>query len=212
MNDLGDLYQEIILDHYKKPRNAGRLEQPTCSAAGDNPLCGDKISITVKKTGDRIEDIRWNGAGCAISTASASLMSDAVKGKTLREFEGLFDRFHAMVTATGGCAGGTARPAVAMALQNKVIPDHLTAAFAGMERDAVNKVREYHAAAAPPSSPSIVIFKDGKVAEMFGRERIEQRSAPEVAADLVEAFNKHCTKAGPSIPAEQFAKLTNVQA
>jgi len=105
MNDLGDLYQEIILDHYKKPRNAGRIEQPTCSAAGDNPLCGDKISITVRKTGDRIEDIRWNGAGCAISTASASLMSEAVKGKTLREFEGLFDRFHAMVTGTGGSDG-----------------------------------------------------------------------------------------------------------
>jgi len=105
MNDLGDLYQEIILDHYKKPRNAGRIEQPTCSAAGDNPLCGDKISVTVKKTGDRIEDIRWNGAGCAISTASASLMSEAVKGKTLREFEGLFDKFHAMVTGTGGAEG-----------------------------------------------------------------------------------------------------------
>jgi len=105
MNDLGDLYQEIILDHYKKPRNAGRIEQPTCSAAGDNPLCGDKISVTVKKTGDRIEDIRWNGAGCAISTASASLMSEAVKGKTRREFEGLFDKFHAMVTGTGGAEG-----------------------------------------------------------------------------------------------------------
>jgi putative YphP/YqiW family bacilliredoxin len=117
-----------------------------------------------------------------------------------------------VINSICGCAGGTARPAVAMALQNKVIPDHLTAAFAGMERDAVNKVREYHAAAAPPSSPSIVIFKDGKVAEMFGRERIEGRMAPEVAAELVEAFNKHCTKAGPSIPPEQFAKLTNVQA
>ena len=105
MNDLGDLYQEIILDHYKKPRNAGRIDQPSCSAAGDNPLCGDKISVTVKKSGDRIEDIRWNGAGCAISTASASLMSEAVKGKTLREFEGLFDRFHAMVTGTGGSEG-----------------------------------------------------------------------------------------------------------
>ena len=117
-----------------------------------------------------------------------------------------------VINSICGCAGGTARPAVAMALQNKVIPDHLTAAFAGMERDAVNKVREYHAAAAPPSSPSIVLFKDGQVAEMFGRERIEQRSASEVAADLVEAFNRHCTKAGPSIPPEQFAKLTNVQA
>jgi len=105
MNDLGHLYQEIILDHYKKPRNAGRIEQPTCSAAGDNPLCGDKISVTVRKAGDRIEDLRWNGAGCAISTASASLMSEAVKGKTLREFEGLFEKFHSMVTGTGGSEG-----------------------------------------------------------------------------------------------------------
>lgn len=117
-----------------------------------------------------------------------------------------------VINSICGCAGGTARPAIAMALQNKVIPDQLTAAFAGMERDAVNKVREYHAEAAPPSSPSIVIFKDGKVAEMFGRERIEQRSASEVAADLIAAFNRHCTKSGPSIPPEQFAKLTNVQA
>lgn len=105
MNDLGDLYQEIILDHYKKPRNAGRLEQPTCSAAGDNPLCGDKISITVRKAGDRIEDLRWKGAGCAISTASASLMSEAIKGKTLAEFEALFTRFHDMVTGKGSSEG-----------------------------------------------------------------------------------------------------------
>ena len=105
MNELGDLYQEIILDHYKKPRNAGRLEQPTCSAAGDNPLCGDKISVTVKTSGDRLEDIRWKGAGCAISTASASLMSEAVKGKTRAEIESLFTRFHDMVTGKGGSDG-----------------------------------------------------------------------------------------------------------
>ena len=105
MNELGDLYQEIILDHYKQPRNAGRLEQPTCSAAGDNPLCGDKISVTVKKTADRIEDIRWNGAGCAISTASASLMSEAVKGLSLSEFQSLFDQFHSMVMGTGPSEG-----------------------------------------------------------------------------------------------------------
>jgi nitrogen fixation NifU-like protein len=105
MNELGDLYQEIILDHYKKPRNAGRIEQPTCSAAGDNPLCGDKISVTVRKAANRIEDIRWNGAGCAISTASASLMSEAVKGKTLPEVESLFTRFHDMVTGKGGSEG-----------------------------------------------------------------------------------------------------------
>jgi nitrogen fixation NifU-like protein len=90
MNDLGDLYQEIILDHYKKPRNAGRLEEPSCSASGDNPLCGDKISITVKKSGDKVEDIRWKGAGCAISTASASLMSEAIKGKSVADIDALF--------------------------------------------------------------------------------------------------------------------------
>ncbi|HLY07848.1 MAG TPA: SUF system NifU family Fe-S cluster assembly protein [Planctomycetota bacterium] len=105
MNELGDLYQEIILDHYKKPRNAGRIEQPTCSAAGDNPLCGDKIAVTVKKVGSRIEDIRWNGAGCAISTASASLMSEAVKGLSMAEFESLFTRFHDMVTGKGSPEG-----------------------------------------------------------------------------------------------------------
>lgn len=117
-----------------------------------------------------------------------------------------------VINSVCGCAGGTARPAVAIALQNKLIPDQLVAVFAGMERDAVNKVREHHATAAPPSSPSIVLFKDGQVAEMFGRERIEQRSAQDVAADLVEAFNRHCSKSGPSIPPEQFAKLSHVQA
>jgi nitrogen fixation NifU-like protein len=105
MNDLGDLYQEIILDHYKKPRNAGRLEEPSCSASGDNPLCGDKISITVKKAGDKVADIRWNGAGCAISTASASLMSEAIKGKSLSEIDALFGRFHDMVTGKGSAEG-----------------------------------------------------------------------------------------------------------
>jgi nitrogen fixation NifU-like protein len=105
MNDLGDLYQEIILDHYKKPRNAGRLEEPSCSASGDNPLCGDKISITVKKSGDKVEDIRWKGAGCAISTASASLMSEAIKGKSIADIDALFSKFHAMVTGTGSSEG-----------------------------------------------------------------------------------------------------------
>ena len=105
MHELGDLYQEIILDHYKKPRNAGLIEQPTCSAQGDNPLCGDKIAVTAKVTGDRVEDIRWKGAGCAISTASASLMSEAVKGKSKADFAALFEKFHAMVTGKGPSDG-----------------------------------------------------------------------------------------------------------
>lgn len=105
MHELGDLYQEIILDHYKKPRNAGRLEEPSCSASGDNPLCGDKISVTVKKAGDKVEDIRWKGAGCAISTASASLMSEAIKGKSTKDIDALFHKFHDMVTGKGGSDG-----------------------------------------------------------------------------------------------------------
>jgi nitrogen fixation NifU-like protein len=105
VHELGDLYQEIILDHYKKPRNAGRLEQPTCSAHGDNPLCGDKIAVAVKMKGEVLEDLRWTGAGCAISTASASLMSEAVKGKSRAEIGALFDRFHAMVTGKGSSEG-----------------------------------------------------------------------------------------------------------
>jgi nitrogen fixation NifU-like protein len=105
VHELGDLYQEIILDHYKKPRNAGRLEQPTCSAHGDNPLCGDKIAVMVKMKGDSLEDLRWTGAGCAISTASASLMSEAVKGKTKADIHALFERFHAMVTGKGSSEG-----------------------------------------------------------------------------------------------------------
>ena len=105
MHELGDLYQEIILDHYKKPRNAGVIEQPTCSAAGDNPLCGDKIAMTVKLKGDTVEDLRWRGAGCAISTASASLMSEAIKGKSKAEFAALFEKFHAMVTGKGPSDG-----------------------------------------------------------------------------------------------------------
>ncbi len=105
MSDLDDLYQEIILDHYKKPRNAGLIEQPTCFAHGDNPLCGDKIAVSVKLEDDRIADLRWRGAGCAISTASASLMSEAVKGLTKAELDALFSRFHGMVTGTGSADG-----------------------------------------------------------------------------------------------------------
>ena len=105
MHELGDLYQEIILDHYKKPRNAGQLEEPTCSASGDNPLCGDKLAVSVKTKGDLLEDIRWKGAGCAISTASASLMSEAVKGKSKADIDKLFAKFHAMVTGKGPSDG-----------------------------------------------------------------------------------------------------------
>jgi len=105
MNGLGDLYQEMILEHYKSPRNFGVLESADHVAHGDNPLCGDKIAVTVKMKGDRIEDIKFKGSGCAISTASASLMTEAVKGKTKGEAESLYEKFHPMVMGTGSAEG-----------------------------------------------------------------------------------------------------------
>ena len=79
--DLKDLYRDVILDHNKQPRNFGRLEPADGRADGHNPLCGDRLSVFVRMDGERIEDIRFEGKGCAISTASASLMTEAVKGK-----------------------------------------------------------------------------------------------------------------------------------
>jgi putative YphP/YqiW family bacilliredoxin len=98
-----------------------------------------------------------------------------------------------------------------MALQNKVIPDKLVTVFAGMEREAVDRVRQLHAEAAPPSSPSMVLFKDGKVAAMFPRSEIEGRMPQEIAEGLAEAFNEFCTKPGPSIPPEELAKLRHIK-
>jgi nitrogen fixation NifU-like protein len=98
MSDLMDLYQEMILDHSKTPRNAGALEHPTHRAVGHNPLCGDRLDVTLLLDDGRVADVRFAGQGCAISTASASLMTEAVRGKTLPEVKALFETFHAMVT------------------------------------------------------------------------------------------------------------------
>lgn len=117
-----------------------------------------------------------------------------------------------VINSICGCAGGTARPGVAAALQNKVIPDQIFSVFAGMEKEATDRVRQLHRDLAAPSSPSMVLFKDGKVVAMFPRSSIEGRYPQDLAADLADAFNKHCTKAGPSIPAEKFAKLSHAKA
>ena len=101
---LDELYQEVILDHYRKPRNFGMLRGADRKAEGHNPLCGDRISLQVRTKADVIEDIKFDGKGCAISTASASMMTEAVKGKSRAEAEALFDKFHALVT--GGGNGG----------------------------------------------------------------------------------------------------------
>ncbi len=95
--DLQDLYQEVILDHNRRPRNFRAIEQGR-SAEGYNPLCGDRLTVFLRVAGDRIEDASFQGSGCAISKASASLMTDSVKGKTVEEANDLFRRFQAMVT------------------------------------------------------------------------------------------------------------------
>lgn len=98
MTDLLELYQELILDHNRRPRNRGTLGAPDHEAEGFNPLCGDRIEIDLALDGDTIRDIRFEGRGCAISTAAASLMSEAVKGKTVAEANTLFRAFHELVT------------------------------------------------------------------------------------------------------------------
>jgi nitrogen fixation NifU-like protein len=99
MSDLSDLYQELILDHNRRPRNYGTLADANREAKGHNPLCGDRLIVFLKLVDDRIEDIRFEGSGCAISKASASLMTEAVKGRTVPEVTGIFQRFQAMITA-----------------------------------------------------------------------------------------------------------------
>jgi nitrogen fixation NifU-like protein len=100
MSELRELYQEVILDHNRRPRNFRELEGADRHADGYNPLCGDKLAVYVNLDGDVITEVSFLGSGCAISKASASLMTDAVKGKTLDEVQQLFERFHHMVTET----------------------------------------------------------------------------------------------------------------
>lgn len=97
-DDLRELYQEVILDHNKHPRNSGTLPNANHTANGHNPLCGDQVRVFVTVDADRIADVRFEGVGCAISTASASLMTEAVKGRTLAEVSDLFERVHQMFT------------------------------------------------------------------------------------------------------------------
>lgn len=101
-DELRTLYQEVILDHYKRPRNFGPLEPHDHEAEGYNPLCGDQVSVYLRVQDGVIEDVSFEGQGCAISTASASLMTEAVKGKTVEEAEGIFDRFRKLVTGEEG--------------------------------------------------------------------------------------------------------------
>ncbi len=99
MTDLRELYQEVILDHNKKPRNFGRLENPDREAEGDNPLCGDQYTVSVRlNDSDNVEAISFNGDGCAISKAAASMMTQHVEGKSVEEAESLIDAFRELLT------------------------------------------------------------------------------------------------------------------
>ena len=103
--DLKELYRDVILDHNKRPRNFGRLDPADAHADGHNPLCGDRLSVFVKMSGDRIEDLKFEGKGCAISTASASLMTEAVKGKDKAAVNHLFEQVHNLLTQQDAPAG-----------------------------------------------------------------------------------------------------------
>ena len=102
MSELTDLYQELILDHNRRPRNFGTLDGASHRAEGHNPLCGDRLSLYVRVDDGVIGDVRFQGSGCAISKASASLMTDSIKGRKVEEVERLFQRFHRMVTTPAG--------------------------------------------------------------------------------------------------------------
>jgi nitrogen fixation NifU-like protein len=102
VSDLRDLYQEVILDHGKRPRNLRKMEGADRRAVGHNPLCGDRLTLYLRMDGDVVRDVSFEGAGCAISQASASLMTEAVKGMTKEEVETLFQRFHDLVTGHPG--------------------------------------------------------------------------------------------------------------
>ena len=116
-----------------------------------------------------------------------------------------------VINSVCGCAAGSARPGVTLALQNSIIPDRLVTVFAGQDRDSVDHLREKYLATYPPSSPFMALFKNGEVIFQMPRFHIEGRTAEEVAASLVEVFNKECKSAGPSISPEAYSKLVEAK-
>ena len=109
---LNDLYQEIIIDHSRRPRNFHPMEDATLRVEGYNPLCGDKLAVYLKMDHDVVKDISFVGSGCAISTASASLMTESVKGKTRAEAEAILERFHDLLTKEKPAAANLGKLAV----------------------------------------------------------------------------------------------------
>ncbi len=106
MSELRELYQEVILDHGKTPRNFGKPEGATCQSNGHNPLCGDTVTVYLRLRDNIVEDVGFEGRGCAISIASASMMTELLKGKRLVEVEAMFERFHHLVTGDAAVGEG----------------------------------------------------------------------------------------------------------
>lgn len=115
MANLDALYQEVLLDHYRKPRNKGELDGATADAKGRNPLCGDEVNVAIKMNGDTVEAVKFTGQGCSISQASASVMTQLVAGKSAAEVDALYQRFHALVMGTQPLAEGEGKQLGAMA-------------------------------------------------------------------------------------------------
>jgi len=117
-----------------------------------------------------------------------------------------------MINSVCGCAAGSARPGINLALQNKIIPDRLVTVFAGQDRDAVDHYRNNYLPGIHPSSPFIVLYKNGEISFIMQRMNIEGKTAEMVAEELIEAFNVHCTKRGPSVPKEAYEAILHAKA
>lgn len=117
-----------------------------------------------------------------------------------------------MINSVCGCAAGSARPGVTLALQNKIIPDRVLTVFAGQDRDAIDHLRNAYLPGIPPSSPFMVIFKNGEIVYLMQRMNIEGKTAAMVSDELVEAFNQNCEKDGPSVPKEQYDAILHAKA
>ena len=147
-DDLSDLYQEVILDHSKSPRNYSKLEGANRTAQGHNPLCGDHVTMYLQVDGNTVKDISWQGSGCAISRASASILTTTVKGKSIAEVKALFSRVHDMVT-TGKANGDLGKLAVFAGVHKfparvkcAILPWHAAVAAVEGQSDPVTTERE----------------------------------------------------------------------
>ena len=150
-DDLTDLYQQVILDHSKSPRNFHKLENATCAAQGHNPLCGDHYTIFARMEGDVIKEISFQGSGCAISKASASILTDTLKGKTKAEVKALFDQVHNLVTTGKSSDGELGKLAVFAGVHKfparvkcAILPWHAVVAAVEGRQEPVTTEKEDH--------------------------------------------------------------------